>query len=71
MTDEMWLGVGDIYNSAISSISKAMSLRSGHSVMTYSVRLVNVALVLSAQNWFKQNAECVDSWMDGAVVGIC
>ena len=41
MTDEMWLGVGDIYNSEISSISKAMSLRSGHSVMTYSVRLLN------------------------------
>lgn len=41
MTDEMWLGVGDIYNSEISSILQAMSLRSGHSVMTYSVRLLN------------------------------
>jgi len=63
MTDEMRLGVGDIYNSEISSILQAMSLRSGHSVMTYSVRLVNVALVLSAQNWF---SECrMRGFLDG------
>jgi len=41
MTGEMWLGVRNIYNSEISSISQATSLRSGHPVMTYSVRLVN------------------------------
>ena len=45
MTDEMWLGVGDIYNSEISSTpylkSHVSQVRSGHSVMTYSVRLLN------------------------------